>query len=150
MEKIFHTGEKIFFVTLIICIASSAYFTILPLNDITISIGSIFLVGYFGVNFYIGSTNDLNIIEAILVGIIGCSMGLFLLFFALYTEIILGDSQSAVWLITPYFMPTMSLVRIFFEDISIYYPIILMIINISLVPLGSITKKIMNKFKLEI
>ncbi len=74
-------------------------------------------------------------------------MGLFLLFFALYTDLILGNSQSALWLITPYFMPTMSLVRIFFEDITIAYPIVLMIINISLVLLGSITKKIMNKFK---
>ena len=147
MEKIFHTGEKIFFITLIICIVSSVYFTIVPLNYITLSIGFIFLVGYFGVNFYIGSTNDLNIREAIVVGLIGCGMGLFLLFFALYTDLILGNSQSALWLITPYFMPTMSLVRIFFEDITIAYPIVLMIINISLVLLGSITKKIMNKFK---
>ena len=146
MEKIFHTGEKIFFVTLIICIVSSVYFTIVPLNYITLSIGFIFLVGYFGINFYIGSTNDLNIREAIVVGFIGCGMGLFLLFFALYTDLILGNSQSALWLITPYFMPTMSLVRIFFEDITIAYPIVLMIINISLVLLGSITKKIMNKF----
>lgn len=147
MEKIFHTGEKIFFITLIICIVSSVYFTIVPLNYITLSIGFIFLVGYFGVNFYIGSTNDLNIREAIVVGLIGCGMGLFLLFFALYTDLILGNSQSALWLITPYFMPTMSLVRIFFEDITIAYPIVLIIINISLVLLGSITKKIMNKFK---
>ncbi len=147
MEKIFHTGEKIFFITLIICIVSSVYFTIVPLNYITLSIGFIFLVGYFGVNFYIGITNDLNIREAIVVGLIGCGMGLFLLFFALYTDLILGNSQSALWLITPYFMPTMSLVRIFFEDITIAYPIVLMIINISLVLLGSITKKIMNKFK---
>lgn len=147
MEKIFHTGEKIFFITLIICIVSSVYFTIVPLNYITLSIGFIFLVGYFGVNFYIGITNYLNIREAIVVGLIGCGMGLFLLFFALYTDLILGNSQSALWLITPYFMPTMSLVRIFFEDITIAYPIVLMIINISLVLLGSITKKIMNKFK---
>ena len=147
MENIFHTGEKIFFITLIICIVSSVYFTIVPLNYITLSIGFIFLVGYFGVNFYIGITNDLNIREAIVVGLIGCGMGLFLLFFALYTDLILGNSQSALWLITPYFMPTMSLVRIFFEDITIAYPIVLMIINISLVLLGSITKKIMNKFK---
>ena len=147
MEKIFHTGEKIFFITLIICIVSSVYFTIVPLNYITLSIGFIFLVGYFGVNFYIGITNDLNIREAIVVGLIGCGMGLFLLFFALYTDLILGNSQSALWLITPYFMPTMSLVRIFFEDITIAYPIVLIIINISLVLLGSITKKIMNKFK---
>ena len=147
MEKIFHTGEKIFFITLIICIVSSVYFTIVPLNYITLSIGFIFLVGYYGVNFYIGITNDLNIREAIVVGLIGCGMGLFLLFFALYTDLILGNSQSALWLITPYFMPTMSLVRIFFEDITIAYPIVLMIINISLVLLGSITKKIMNKFK---
>ena len=147
MEKIFHTGEKIFFITLIICIVSSVYFTIVPLNYITLSIGFIFLVVYFGVNFYIGITNDLNIREAIVVGLIGCGMGLFLLFFALYTDLILGNSQSALWLITPYFMPTMPLVRIFFEDITIAYPIVLMIINISLVLLGSITKKIMNKFK---
>ncbi len=127
MEKIFHTGEKIFFITLIICIVSSVYFTIVPLNYITLSIGFIFLVGYFGVNFYIGITNDLNIREAIVVGLIGCGMGLFLLFFALYTDLILGNSQSALWLITPYFMPTMSLVRIFFEDITIAYPIVLIL-----------------------
>lgn len=148
MEKIFHTGEKIFFTTLIICIVSYLYFTMVPLNEITLNIGYIFLLFYFGINFYIGSISDLNIREAFLSGIIGCGVGLFLLIFAMFAQIIMQDTQFALWIMKPYYIPTISLVEVFFDDISMLYPIILMIINISLVVIGCITKNIMNKFKL--
>ena len=147
MDKTLQTGEKIFFTNLILCIVSYIYFTILPLNEITLSIGYIFFIAYFGINFYVGNTSDLNILESLIVGTIGCAIGLFLLFFALYAEIIMKNSEVALWLTRPYFMPTMSLVKILFDDITIIYPILLIVINISLVLMGSITRKIMNKFK---
>ncbi len=148
MEKIIHTGGKIFFTTLIISIISYLYFTILPLNDITIYIGCIFLVVYFGVNIYIGVTTNIDLIESIFVGIIGCSMGLFLLFFSLYSQIVLKNSYVALWIIKPYFIPTMSLIQLTSNNnITIIYPITLMIINISLVVMGNLIKKAMNKFK---
>ena len=52
--KIFIAGEKLFFNTLIICLASFIYFTILPSNKITLAVGFIFGLIYFGINFYIG------------------------------------------------------------------------------------------------
>ncbi|SCH29859.1 Uncharacterised protein [uncultured Clostridium sp.] len=148
MEKIIHTGGKVFFTTLILSIISYLYFTILPLNYITIYIGCIFLVVYFGVNIYIGLTTNMDLIEAILVGTIGCSMGLFLLFFSLYSQLVLKNSDLALWIIKPYFIPTMSLINITSNNnITVIYPIILMIINISLVVVGNVIKKAMNKFK---
>lgn len=145
MEKITHTGGKIFFTILIISIISYLYFTILPLNDISIYIGYIFSIVYFWINFYTGFRTNLNLKESILVGIIGSGMGLFLLFFALYTEIVGQNSEVALWIIKPYFIPTMSLVQSIFNHITIIYPIILIIINICLVVIGSITRKIMHK-----
>jgi len=150
MEKIFHTGEKIFFTTLIICIISYLYFTILPLNDITISIGCIFLLIYFGVNFFVGSTSDLKITESIIVGIIGSFMGLFLSIFALYAQLIMENYELAMWIIKPYYVPTMSLINLYFDEVTIFYPIILIFINIFLVVMGTISNRIMNKFMIKI
>ena len=150
MEKIFHTGEKIFFTTLIICIISYLYFTILPLNDITISIGCIFLLIYFGVNFFVGSTSDLKITESIIVGIIGSFMGLFLSIFALYAQLIMENYELAMWIIKPYYAPTMSLINLYFDEVTIFYPIILIFINIFLVVMGTISNRIMNKFMIKI
>jgi len=150
MEKIFHTGEKIFFTTLIICIISYLYFTILPLNDITISIGCIFLLIYFGVNFFVGSTSDLKITESIIVGIIGSFMGLFLSIFALYAQLIMENYELAMWIIKPYYAPTMSLINLYFDEVTIFYPIILIFINIILVVMGTISNRIMNKFMIKI
>ena len=99
MEKVFHAGEKIFFTTLITCIMSYLYFTILPLNEITISIGCIFLIIYFGINYYIGSTSDLKTLDCIIVGIIGASMGIILLLFALYSDLIIRNHEFAMWII---------------------------------------------------
>ncbi|WP_195251721.1 hypothetical protein [Romboutsia sp. 1001713B170207_170306_H8] len=90
----------------------------------------------------------MDLIEAILVGTIGCSMGLFLLFFSLYSQLVLKNSDLALWIIKPYFIPTMSLINITSNNnITVIYPIILMIINISLVVVGNVIKKAMNKFK---
>lgn len=150
MEKIFHTGEKIFFTTLIICMISYLYFTILPLNDTIISIGCIFLIIYFGVNFFVGSISDLKIIESIIVGIMGSFIGVFLSMFALYAHLIMNDYELAIWIIKPYYAPTMSLVNLYFNEVTIGYPIILMFINISLVVIGTISRRIMNKFIIKI
>ena len=150
MEKVFHAGEKIFFTTLITCIMSYLYFTILPLNEITISIGCIFLIIYFGINYYIGSTSDLKTLDCIIVGIIGASMGIILLLFALYSDLIIRNHEFAMWIIKPYYIATMSLISVYFSHITIFYPIVLIGINISLVVMGNINKRIMNKFRIKI
>ena len=110
--------------------------------------GTIFTLLYFGCNFYIGYRYKLNLLESMIVGISGCSMGMFLAFFALYAQLILNNSEFAIWLISPYFAPTISIINIFSIQVSLNYPFILMIINIILVVIGSIIKNIMNKLHL--
>lgn len=144
MQKIFDVGEKLFFYILTICLLSFIYFTVFPKNEMTIAIGFIFCIFYFGVNFYIGYKYSLTIEEACIVGGAGCGLGIFLSFFSLYSYFALKSTYSAIWIITPYFMPTMSMINIFHGEVTIVYPFILMVINILLVIIGSIVKKIMN------
>ena len=59
---------------------------------------------------------------------------------------VLNNSSFAIWLISPYFAPTLSIINIFSISVNLSYPFILMIINILLVVLGSIASAIMNKF----
>lgn len=145
MQKIFDASERLFFNILIICLISCIYFNIFPKNTTTTTIGLVFCIIYFGSNFYTGYFNDLSIKEAIIVGIVGCGIGLFLGFFAIYTNYILKSQNTAIWMIMPYYSPTISLIKIIEKQITFIYPFILMIINISLVIIGSISKKIMNK-----
>lgn len=145
MQKIFDVGEKLFFYILTICLLSFIYFTIFPECKMTIAIGFIFCIFYFYINFYIGYKYELNFYEACIVGLMGCGLGIFLGFFALYSYFVLKNSYSAIWIITPYFMPTMSLIKIYLKEITIVYPFVLIFLNIFLVIIGSITKKIMNK-----
>lgn len=145
MQKIFDASERLFFNILIICLISCIYFNIFPKNTITITIGLIFCIFYFGINFYTGYFNNLSIREAIIVGSIGCSIGLFLGFFAIYTKFVLDSPNIAIWMIMPYFSPTISLLNVSATKITFAYPFIIMILNIFLVIMGSISKKIMNK-----
>lgn len=145
MQKIFDASERLFFNILIICLISCIYFNIFPNNMTTITIGLIFCIAYFGSDFYTGYFNDLSFKESIIVGILGCGVGLFLGFFAIYTNYILKSPNTAIWMIMPYYSPTISLVRLFAKQINFAYPFILMIINILFVIIGSISKKIMNK-----
>lgn len=146
MKKVLNASEKLFFNVLIICLISYIYFTILPINEVTLILGTIFCVFYFGCNFYTGYKYSFNILQAILVGLAGCGIGIFLAFFALYAQIVLKDTTFAIWLISPYIMPTLSIVKIFSTPINLDYSFILMFINILLVIIGSYSKKIMNKF----
>ncbi len=146
MKKVYSISEKLFFDLLIICLISYIYFILLPINNFTIMLGTIFALFYFGCNFYMGYRYKLNLLEAMVVGIYGCGMGLFLAFFALYTQLILNNSEFAIWLISPYFAPTLSIINIFSIQVNLNYPFILMIINILLVVLGSIASAIMNKY----
>lgn len=146
MKKVYSISEKLFFDLLIICLISYIYFILLPINDFTIMVGTIFALLYFGCNFYMGYRYKLNLLEAMVVGVYGCGMGIFLAFFALYAQLILNNSEFAIWLISPYFAPTLSIINIFSISVNLSYPFILMIINILLVVLGSIASAIMNKF----
>lgn len=145
MQKIFDASEKLFFYILIICLISCVYFNIFPNNTVTITIGLIFCIIYFGSYFYTGYFNDLTIKESMIVGIVGCGLGLILGFFAIYTNCILKSPNTAIWMLMPYYSPTISLVKIFDKQITFIYSFILMAVNILLVILGSISKKIMNK-----
>lgn len=145
MQKIYDAGEKLFFNTLIVCLLSCMYFSILPINNRTINIGLIFTIYYFGINFHTGYKRDLTIKESIIVGTMGCGVGLFLGFFSLYANLILDNINISMWLITPYIIPTISFTKLFSITVTLTYPAFIIIFNILLVILGSITKKIMNK-----
>lgn len=148
MQKIFDTGEKLFFNTLIICLISCIYFNILPKNTIILMIGFIFCILYFGINFCTGYKNSLTIVEAFVVGIMGCGVGLFLGAFALYTNFILNSTDTAIWMVMPYFSPTISIIQRFSIEVTFAYPFILMALNIVLVIAGSFSKKLMNKLNI--
>lgn len=146
MQKIFDASEKLFFNILIICLISCIYFNIFPKNIFTIAIGLIFAIAYFGTNFYVGYLNSLSIKESLIVGVVGSFIGIFLGFFAVYTYYVLNSPEKALMIVMPYFSPTTSVVNLFLKNVSISYPFILMFINIILVIIGSISKKIVNKF----
>ncbi|MBO3443136.1 hypothetical protein [Clostridium sp. CCUG 7971] len=146
MQKVFQAGEALFFDILIICLVSFIYFNFLPITNLTLTIGMVFAILYIGVNFYVGYKYNLKFLESLIVGLIGCSMGLFLLFFALYTQYILNSPNTALWIAMPYFSPTMSAIKMFIKEISISYVIYLMFINIAMVVMGSFSKFIINKF----
>ncbi len=150
MQKVFKAGEELFFDILLICLVSFIYFEFIPMNDIMLVIGVIFSILYFGVNIYIGYKYKLNISDSLMVGVIGCGVGLFLSLFSLYSQIILNSPNMALWIIKPYFIPTMSLIKLFINNINLSYVFILMLINILLVPIGSISKKFMNKLSRKI
>lgn len=145
MQKVFQAGEKLFFDILIICLVSFIYFNFLPMTNLTLTIGMIFAVIYIGVNFYVGYKYNLKFLESLIVGLIGCAMGLFLLFFSIYTQYILNSPNTALWIVMPYFSPTISIVKMFIKEITISYVMYLMLINVSMVIIGSFSKNIMNK-----
>lgn len=99
-------------------------------------------------NFYIGYKYKLKLIRALAVGTIGSAMGLFLIFFSLYAQFILDMPNFATWIVEPYFIPTMSIVKLFSIDINYLYAPLLVIINIFLVVAGSAIKNIMNKLSI--
>lgn len=137
MERIIKYGGKLFFASLIICILSFLYFKLIPYTKISNLIGYIFLEAFLGYNFYIGYKYKLTQKEAIIVGILGCGFGLFLLFFATYTYYILNEAYWGIWMVEFYFLPTMSFINDFFKETTLVYPINLIIFNIFLVFLGS-------------
>ena len=148
MERIIKYGGKLFFGSLVICILSFFYFKLIPCTKISNLIGYIFLEAFLGYNFYIGYKYKLKFIDSLIVGIMGSGMGIFLIFFSFYAEFILKMPNFANWIAIPYFIPTMSIVKLFSININYLYAPVLMIINIILVVIGSITKNIMNKSSL--
>ena len=77
-------------------------------------------------------------------GMLGCGVGLFLLFFATYTYYII-DTYWGIWMVEFYFIPTMSLINDFFENITLSYTVVLIMLNIFLVLLGSRVRFIKEK-----
>lgn len=149
MQNIFDASEKLFFSMLIISLLSFIYFTAIPMSKEMILFGIIFSIFYFGTNFYIGYKYNLKILEAFVVGIIGCSIGIFFSFFAIYSQFILDLPNFAVWLIKPYYIPITSLIELNSRQINLNYSFYLMIVNILLVIFGSFSKIIMNKLLLQ-
>ena len=148
MKNIFKASEELFFSILIIALVSFLYFNYISMNEFTLLLGLIFSCIYFLVNFYIGYKYKFKLIKALAVGTIGSAMGLFLIFFSLYSQFILDMPNFATWVVEPYFIPTMSIVKLFSIDINYLYAPLLVIINIFLVVAGSALKNIMNKLSI--
>ena len=148
MKNVFNASEELFFDILIIALLSFLYFNYISMSEFTLLLGLIFSFIYFGVNFYIGYKYKLKFIDSLIVGIMGSGMGIFLIFFSFYAEFILKMPNFVNWIAIPYFIPTMSIVKLFSININYLYAPVLMIINIILVVIGSITKNIMNKSSL--
>ena len=144
MERIIKYGGKLFFGSLIICILSFFYFKLIPYSQISNLIGYIFLEIVLIYSFYIGYRYKLSIKESLMSGILGCGFGLFLLFFATYTYYII-DTYWGIWMVEFYFIPTMSLINDFFENITLSYTVVLIMLNIFLVLLGSRVRFIKEK-----
>ena len=148
MKNVFNASEELFFDILIFALLSFLYFNYISMSEFTLLLGLIFSFIYFGVNFYIGYKYKLKFIDSLIVGIMGSGMGIFLIFFSFYAEFIFKMPNFANWIAIPYFIPTMSIVKLFSININYLYAPVLMIINIILVVIGSITKNIMNKSSL--
>ena len=148
MKNVFKASEELFFDILIISLVSFIYFNYISINEFTLLLGLVFSFIYFGVNFYIGYKYKFKFVESLIVGTMGSGMGIFFIFFSLYAEFILKMHNFANWISIPYFIPTMSIVKLFSININYLYAPVLIIINIILVVIGSITKNIMNKLSL--
>ena len=130
MKNVFNASEELFFDILIIALLSFLYFNYISMSEFTLLLGLIFSFIYFGVNFYIGYKYKLKFIDSLIVGIMGSGMGIFLIFFSFYAEFILKMTNFANWIAIPYFIPTMSIVKLFSININYLYAPVLMIINI--------------------
>ena len=53
------------------------------------NLGLVFSFIYFGINLYIGYKYELSIIDSLIVGIAGSGMGIFFIFFSIYSQFIL-------------------------------------------------------------
>lgn len=141
MQKIFDIGERLFFNNILICLLSYIYFNIFPINQITILIGFIFPILFFTLNLYAGYESKLLFKEAIIVGIMGCGLGIILYLFSLYVYFVIGNSNGAILLVEPYLSPIMSIIKLYYNDINIFCPAIVIVINTSLVLIGNLLKK---------
>ncbi|WP_296647008.1 hypothetical protein [Romboutsia sp. 13368] len=148
MKNIFKASEELFFSILVIALVSFLYFNYISMNEFTLLLGLVFSCIYFLVNFYIGYKYKFKLMRALAVGTIGSAMGLFLIFFSLYAQFILDMPNFATWVVEPYFIPTMSIVKLFSIDINYLYAPLLVIINLFLVVAGSMLKNIMNKLSM--
>ena len=121
MKNVFKATEELFFDILIIALVSFLYFNYISMSEFTLLLGLIFSFIYFGINFYIGYKYKLKFVESLIVGIIGSGMGIFFIFFSLYAEFILKMPNFATWIAIPYFIPTMSIVKLFSININYLY-----------------------------
>ena len=145
MKNVSKASEELFFGIIIISLVSFLYFNYISMNKFTLILGLVFSFIYFGINLYIGYKYKLSIIDSLIVGIAGSGMGIFFMFFSIYSQFILEMPNFANWVVMPYFIPTMSIVNLFSIDITYLYAPTLFIINIFLVIIGSLLKKVMNK-----
>ena len=145
MKNVSKASEELFFGIIIISLVSFLYFNYISMNKFTLILGLVFSFIYFGINLYIGYKYKLSIIDSLIVGIVGSGMGIFFMFFSIYSQFILEMPNFANWVVMPYFIPTMSIVDLFSINITYLYSPTLFIINIFLVIIGSLLKKVMNK-----
>lgn len=148
MNKAYEVGEKLFFCTLIICLISFIYFKIIPIYNNIYFVNLVICFTYFFINIYFGYKYNLKIKEGIIVGIMGCGVGLFLAFFALYIFFILKNSESAIQIVMPYLIPTKFIMDNLVQNIDLMYLFDIMIVNILLVVFGGIIKKIVDNINI--
>ena len=146
MRTIFKAAEELFFSILIVALVSFIYFNYISISQFTLLLGLVFSFIYFTVNSYIGYKYKLKLLESLTVGIIGSSMGIFFMFFSFYAQFILDMPNFANWIVEPYFISTMSIIKLFSININYMYSPLLMLINIILVVSGGILRNIINKF----
>lgn len=144
MQKIFDIGERLFFNNILICLLSYIYFNIIPINKVTLLFGFIFSILFFGINLYTGYDTELLLKESLIVGVMGCGLGIFLYLLSLYIHFIMNDPKDAAMLVEPYFSPTMSIIKVFFKKVDINYPIIIVAINTGLVVLGNLLRRLVR------
>ena len=142
MKNVSKASEELFFGIIIISLVSFLYFNYISMNKFTLILGLVFSFIYFGINLYIGYKYKLSIIDSLIVGIAGSGMGIFFMFFSIYSQFILEMPNFANWVVMPYFIPTMSIVDLFSINITYLYSPTLFIINIFLVIIGSLLKKL--------
>ena len=130
MKNVSKASEELFFDILIIALLSFLYFNYISMNEFTLLLGLIFSFIYFGLNFYIGYKYKFKFIESLIVGIIGSGMEIFLIFFSFYAEFILKMPNFANWIAIPYFIPTISIVKLFSININYLYAPTLSLIHI--------------------
>lgn len=145
MENILDIGVKACIRAISVALVASIYFYFVPTTDFTMNIGLLFLFAYLISFLYSGYEANVSFKDSFIVGIMASSFGVFLGIFAIYLYFVSEQPYMATWIMIPYFMPTMSIMKSWIKEINFAYPFILMAINIGIVVIGNIIGKYIKR-----